>query len=57
MQHLEDEPFWGGAVYNFCTVHTSLGATPAVAAGLTDHTWSVEELLRLRLPRQPHSTP
>jgi len=50
-QRLEDELFWGGVVYNFCTVHTSLEATPAVAAGLTDHTWSVEELLRLRLPR------
>ncbi len=56
-QRLEDELFWGGVVYNFCTVHTSLGATPAVAAGLTDHTWSVEELLRFRLPRQAHSTP
>jgi len=56
-QRLEDELFWGGVVYNFCTVHTSLGATPAVAAGLTDHTWSVEELLRLRLPRQARSTP
>ena len=56
-QRLEDELFWGGVVYNFCTVRTSLGATPAVAAGLTDHTRSVEELLRLRLPRQAHSTP
>ncbi len=44
-------------MYNFCTVHTGLRAIPAVAAGLTDHTWSVEELLRLRLPRQAHSTP
>jgi len=54
---LEDELFWGGVVYNFCTVHISFGATPAVAAGLTDHTQSVEELLCHRLPRQAHSTP
>jgi hypothetical protein len=29
--------FWTGVVYNFCTVHTSLGITPAMAADLTDH--------------------
>jgi hypothetical protein len=40
------------AYYNFCRVHQSLseGAgnqqTPAMAAGLTDHPWSVGELLR-----------
>lgn len=33
------------AYYNLCRVHTTLKATPAVAAGLTDHTWSVAELL------------
>ncbi len=31
--------------YNFCKVHTTLRTTPAVAAGLTDHVWSVQELL------------
>jgi transposase-like protein len=45
---LRAEMFWSGVVYNFCTVHASLGATPAMAAGLTDHVWSVEELLRFR---------
>ena len=30
--------------YNFCKVHRTLGTTPAVAAGVTDHTWAVEEL-------------
>ena len=45
-----------GVLYNFCTVHTSLalssGAqrTPAMAAGLTDHCWSVAELLWHRVP-------
>jgi IS1 family transposase len=33
------------AYYNFCRVHATLKTTPAVAAGLTDHTWSVAELL------------
>jgi hypothetical protein len=33
------------AYYNFCRVHSTLKATPAVAAGLTDHTWNVGELL------------
>jgi hypothetical protein len=33
------------AYHNFCRVHTTLKTTPAVAAGLTDHVWSVAELL------------
>ena len=49
---IETDLFWAGSVYNFCTVHTSLAATPAMAAGLTDRIWSVEELLRLRLPEK-----
>lgn len=31
--------------YNFCRVHQSLRVTPAMEAGLTNHVWSVEELL------------
>jgi IS1 family transposase len=33
--------------YNFCRVHQTLGTTPAVAAGLADHVWSIEELVGL----------
>ena len=34
------------AHYNFCRVHKSLhGETPAMAARLTDHVWSIAELL------------
>ena len=33
------------AFYNFCRVHQTLKATPAMAAGLTDHVWSIAELL------------
>jgi hypothetical protein len=34
------------AFYNFCRVHKSLRVTPAMQAGLTDHVWSVAELLK-----------
>ena len=33
------------AYYNFCRVHSSLRVTPAMEAGLTDHVWSIGELL------------
>ena len=35
------------AFYNFCRVHSSLRVSPAVEAGLTDHIWSVRELLSI----------
>jgi len=44
-----------GTVYNFCTPHASLGGvgsatTPAMATGITDHCWSVQELLSYHVP-------
>jgi transposase-like protein len=44
-----------GTVYNFCTPHASLGGvgsatTPAMATGITDHGWSVQELLSYHVP-------
>ncbi len=33
------------AYYNYCRVHMTLKTTPAKAAKLTDHTWTVVELL------------
>ena len=33
--------------YNFCRVHQTLGTTPAVAAGVADHVWSINELVGL----------
>lgn len=33
------------AVYNLCRVHGTLKATPAMAAGLADHPWTLAELL------------
>jgi hypothetical protein len=47
---------WGmwlvGSCYNFVWVHRSLGEkrTPAMAAGLTDHRWTMEELLTFPVP-------
>jgi len=35
------------AYYNFCRVHRSLRVTPGMEAGLSDHVWSVDELVGL----------
>lgn len=54
-----------GTIYNFCTPHESLYTagpaagvvrTPAMAAGLTDHCWTVRELLAFHVP-PPRWTP
>lgn len=61
-----------GCVYNFCTYHRSLrlslylgaqekrrwvGRTPAMAAGITDHKWSVSELFWFKIPVPPYQAP
>jgi transposase-like protein/IS1 family transposase len=33
------------AYYNFCRIHQTLRVTPAIEAGITDHLWSIAELL------------
>src|ERR1700719_4200686 len=33
--------------YNFCRIHQTLKVTPAMEAGLTDHVWSLKELVSL----------
>lgn len=45
---IEAAMFWTGVVYNFCRVHRSLGGSPAMAADLTDHVWSIHELLTFK---------
>ena len=53
---LEQGMYLVGVVYNFCTFHQSLRQkdrskrTPAMAAGLSDHRWSVQEMLQYRVP-------
>jgi transposase-like protein/IS1 family transposase len=51
-----------GTVYNFCTPHQSLvldrqARTPAMAAGLTGHIWSVGELLCYQVAPPPFVAP
>jgi hypothetical protein len=51
---LHEGMFLVGTVYNFCTPHESLHAvqktTPAMAAGITDHCWTMQELLSFHVP-------
>jgi hypothetical protein len=52
-----------GTVYNFCCAHSSLTTkagrrqSPVMAAGLTDHVWTVGELLHYRVPPRAGSRP
>jgi hypothetical protein len=34
-------------VINYCRIHKTLRVTPAMEAGLTDHVWTIEELIGL----------
>jgi len=43
--NLMDALYLHFAHYNFCRIHKSLRVTPAMAAGITDHIWSIEEIL------------
>jgi transposase-like protein/IS1 family transposase len=51
---LHEGMFLVGTVYNFCTPHESLShaqqTTPAIAAGITDHCWTMQELLSFHVP-------
>jgi hypothetical protein len=33
--------------YNFARIHQSLRVTPAMEAGISDHVWSLEEIVNL----------
>ena len=33
--------------YNFCRIHQTLRVTPAMKAGVTDHVWEIEEIIKL----------
>ncbi len=64
MTTLHNAMYLTGTVYNFCTYHQSLRVplslpnnqrrwlrrTPAIAAGITDHLWTIQELLSFRVP-------
>jgi hypothetical protein len=60
----EEGMYLVGWAYNFCRAHRSLRLgdergqrqerTPAMAAGWTDHPWSLDELLRFKVPAALH---
>lgn len=33
--------------YNFCRIHQTLRSTPAMKAGVSDHVWTIEEMVGL----------
>lgn len=56
VETLTQRVFLVGCVYNFCSLHSSFrDRTPAMAAGLTDHLWTVADLLWSR--PKPFSLP
>ena len=38
-------------LYNFCRVHQTVRVTPAMEAGLADHIWTIEDLVKLAEPK------
>jgi hypothetical protein len=71
MTPLHNAMYLTGTVYNFCSYHKSLRVplylpnnrrrwlrrTPAIAAGITDHLWTVQDLLTFRVPPPPWQPP
>jgi len=70
LQALESGMYLIGSVYNFCCFHHELSKptggeahtrlrrqTPEMASGLTDHRWSVSEVLRYKLSPDPWVEP
>ena len=41
--------------YNFCRVHETIRVTPAMALGVTDHIWTIGELIERA--SQPETLP
>lgn len=63
VETIEEAMWLFGSIYNFCTPHESLrvcmvkdeqkryiNRTPAMASEITDHIWSVKELMQYRVP-------
>src|SRR5437667_6987252 len=69
LQALETGMYLIGSTYNFCCYHQELSKplaagvprpqrqTPAMASGLTDHLWSLSELLRYKVAPPPWVEP
>jgi transposase-like protein len=68
---LQQSTYLVGTVYNFCEPHKSLRKvlhlpnntrhwvqrTPAIAAGITDHIWTMQKLLSYQVPLPPWELP
>jgi hypothetical protein len=46
-----------GVIGNFCTIHATLGQTPAMAAGITAQRWTMHDVLGARIPPPPWRPP
>ena len=65
LQALHRGRYLPGCTYNFCVAHQELSkakhwgraCTPAMASGLTDHVWSICELLRYNVAPSPWVEP
>lgn len=65
LETLETGMYLIGCTYNFCVFHDELSSkkhaglptTPAMAAGLTDHRWSIQEFLLWKHAPAPWSQP
>lgn len=44
------------AFYNFCRIHKTLKVTPAMAAGITDKLWTLEDIAERIEARRPQAT-
>jgi hypothetical protein len=54
VRYMDDQCIMDKTVYNFCRAHRGLkGKTPAMQQGLTDHVWTVAEVLRYRCAPAP----
>jgi transposase-like protein/IS1 family transposase len=65
LEALETGMYLIGCTYNFCFAHHALsktphngdGCTPAMAAGVTDHLWSIQEVLTYKIAPAPWVEP
>ena len=65
LQALRTGMYLIGCTYNFCCAHQELSkathwgkaCTPAMASGLTDHVWSIGEVLRYKVAPSPWVEP
>ncbi len=47
----------GFMAYNFVRIHSTIGCTPAMAAGLADHPWTIGEMMEAALTAEPCEAP